>query len=403
MTRVVIVTPLPPQQVGEAPYAARLIQGLLKSEKIQITALTGEIAAPIDNASNIEYAKIWNGRSLLYPLRLFREITKRRPHLVHVQFGPYGKVYGGLFGEPMLILLALLRFNGIPTTVTLHSTWLPHQVETRAKTYGFLSRLRMLARPMFKLYMHILRLGTRTIQLSTSKEQSKLREYFLREYEWEVSDVLEIPHPFVTDITLENAIHAAAELGLKDRLAVLVFGFIRRGKGIETAIRAIMKLRDEIPEVMLIIAGKPQDEQGMVYMSELVALVDDFKLSDNVRFDTRFIPEADVPLYYASSSLVLVPYTDSVGVSGPVHNYAILGTPFILSDAGYHNEEVLGGDVVLFESGNAEDLARKMQILLTDKSRRLELAKRQMQYALSEGWDLAVLRTLRNYRVTLEV
>jgi glycosyltransferase involved in cell wall biosynthesis len=402
MIRVAMISPLPPQKVGEAPYAAHLINGLVGTSRVNVVAITGEDAEPIGSPdSKIEQLPIWNGRSLFYPLRLLRQITKRRCHLVHVQFGPYGKVYGGLFGEVMLFLLILLRLAGVKTTITLHSTWMMRQVIERVKKYRILGRVSFLAAPFFHLYMKLLNWGTTTVQLSTTRENSALRRAFLREYGFNPRKVLEIPHPCMTLDERTDRESAAKSIGLEGKTVVLMFGFIRPGKGFETALKAIVHMKDQFPDIALLIAGRPQGLRGDEYLEELHKLANDLQVTDKVHFDTRFIPEEEVPIYFSASTLLLIPYTESIGASGPIHNYAGYGVPIVASDAGFHNRESLGGNLVLFKSGNSDSLAQTLIDLLNQPDVLDDIGQKQVQYAKHENWRLAVDRTIRNYQRTM--
>lgn len=403
MLHVVMISPLPPEETGESPYTARLIRELVKEYNLKVTAIAGTEAEPLDESEKrIETKPIWNGRDVLYPFTLLKRVAKLRPHVVHVQFGPHGKVYGGLFGEPMLLFLILLKLTGINTTVTLHSTWMPQQVEERVEKYGFLSRFSFLARPAFKLYMKLLDWGTATIMLSTSATNSELRKQFLHHYKINPTKVLEIPHPCRTDVEIHDKEDAVRRLGLQDKDVILVFGFIREGKGLDIAIKAMEKLRETNPDALLLIAGRPNDEAGQEYLGKLKALVYERGVQNSVQFDTRFIPEEEVALYFSAASVVLVPYTESVGASGPVHSYAAYGTPIVAANVGYHMKGALNGSLILFESENSQDLAKKVKGILSHKNLATKTGTIHQEYAKKETWRRAALRTLRNYAKTMK-
>ncbi|MGM0687643.1 MAG: glycosyltransferase [Promethearchaeati archaeon] len=404
MLHVVMISPLPPQETGESPYTARLIRELVKEFGLKITAIAGKEAEPLDDSSNqIETKAIWDGRDLLYPFKLFKRISEIGPHLVHVQFGPHGKIYGGLFGELMLLLLVFLKAAGINTTVTLHSTWMPAQVEERVEKYGILRHFSFLARPAFKLYMKVLDWGTTTIQLSTSTMNSELKQRFLQHYGIKSDKVLEIPHPCRKNVQIQDRQKAAKKLGLEDKEIVLVFGFIREGKGLELAIRSMELLQELSPDALLLIAGRPKDREGKKYLRELKSLTRKLRLEDYVHFDTRFIPEEEVPLYFSSASVILVPYTESVGASGPIHNYAAYGTPIVAADVGYHMRGALGGSLVLFETGDTRDLAHTVNKVLSNKDFAIQTGNKHRNYAAKETWRRAAFRTLRNYAKSLKL
>ncbi|MHA2265372.1 MAG: glycosyltransferase, partial [Candidatus Thorarchaeota archaeon] len=146
---------------------------------------------------------------------------------------------------------------------------------------------------------------------------------------------------------------------------------------------------------------KPTDVKGSTYLGELKHLSADLSIEDNVRFDVGFIPEERVPSYISAASVLLIPYTESVGASGPIHSFAAYGVPIVASDKGHHMPEALGGNLVLFSAGSSEDLSLKLYSALTDSSRTREMVERQIAYASRETWELAGKRTLQNYRITL--
>ncbi|MHA1936207.1 MAG: glycosyltransferase, partial [Candidatus Thorarchaeota archaeon] len=302
MIKAVMITTLPPQKTGESPYSASLIQKLAKTGKVVVTAIAGAEAYPLSSqGGTVETLGIWNGRSLAYPLTLFRRIKKIRPNIVHVQFGPHGAIYGGLFGEMMIFLLLLLRFAGIKTTITLHSTWMTDQVVKRIRKYWMVNRFSILGPPLFKLYMRLLSWGTNVIQLSTVKIGSALRDRFLQEYQINPNKVVETPHPCrKVDATL--SVHDASEkLGFVNRKAILIFGFIRPGKGLEVALNAMSIVKESVPSAILLIAGKPLDEEGKKYLLQLKEICRKQNLQNHVRFDSEFIPDEELPVYFGGS------------------------------------------------------------------------------------------------------
>ncbi|MFW9799924.1 MAG: glycosyltransferase [Candidatus Thorarchaeota archaeon] len=402
MIRVAMISPLPPQRTGEAPYTARLIKSIVRSGEVRVMAYAGEEANPIQTSEDlVETFAIWKGRSLTYPFVLMKHINEKRPHLVHVQFGPHGKVYGGMFGEVMLVLLILLRLVGIRTTVTLHSTWMPWQVKARIKKRRILGRFAFLASPLFRLYMWLFNKGTSTVQLSTVREDSMLKKQFLKTYRFDPEKVLEIPHPCSQADPTRTQKASADSMGLRGRRVILVFGFIRPGKGLDIAVRAMVQIKEALPDVVLLIAGRPQSIEGRRQLDEIHSLVLQLDLQTVVRFDTRFIPEEEVPGYFDASTLLLVPYTESVGASGPIHGYAGYGVPILASDAGYHNRESLGGNLFLFRAGDPNDLSKKLIEVLSSPELRTTISKKQLEYVRRETWNLAAMRTLRNYKKTL--
>lgn len=401
--RIAIISPLPPEKPGESIYTARLIEELAKYENFEIIAIAGKTADSLNiQIGRVETAPIWNGRSLLYPLKLWRYIKKKGVHLVHVQFGPHGEVYGGLFGECMLLLLLLLKKTGVKTTVTLHSTWMLEDVKKRIQETPKIRKLSILSSVVFGLYMKLLDWGTNTIQLSTAKIGSTLKKRFLQEYGISKDKVLEIPHPCTKASERVQREDAKSRLGCISKEIVLVFGFIRRDKGIHVAIDAIKKVSETVPNVLLLVAGKPFDSDGEAYLKELYQLLEDYDLSDNVLFNTEFIPEDKIPVYFSAASIILAPYTESVGASGPLHTAAGYGVPIVASDAGLHIGEILGGNVLTFQMNNPVDLSKKLSYLLMNREIAKQIGDNLIKYSESEAWDTAAKRTSIYYRMTID-
>jgi len=398
MFKVVMISPLPPESPGEAPYTASLIDKLAINDNVRIFAIAGPSANELPNASGrVTTMNIWRGRSILYPFTLLKAIAKIRPHIVHVQFGPHGAVYGGFFGEPMILLLMLLRLIGIDTTITLHSTWMTDQVEERISSYRRMSRFSFLAKAMIRIFMKLLIVGTNGIQLSTVRNNSLLKRKFIQEYNLLDEEVYEIPfpcNPVQNDLDTAKSLQL---LSLDGKSVVLIFGYIRRGKGLEVALEALKKVKQEITNVVLLIAGKVQDSESVEYLVQLKQLRKQLGLEEIVRFDSHYIPDEEVLIYFSAASVILVPYTESVGASGPIHNYAGYGKPIVAADVGYHMREALGGILTLFKNWDSDDLADKVITLLNDTKLRKELGNKQCKYMANETWDIAAKRTMRNY------
>ena len=90
---------------------------------------------------------------------------------------------------------------------------------------------------------------------------------------------------------------ARRQLGVKGNVA-LFFGHVRPFKGLDIALRAWRELKSE---VTLVAAG----EAWWKSEEEYRALAKDLK---NVRFDFRFIPDAEIATYFAAADVVLAPY-----------------------------------------------------------------------------------------------
>jgi len=86
-------------------------------------------------------------------------------------------------------------------------------------------------------------------------------------------------------------------LGLQGNVA-LFFGHVRPFKGLDVALRAWRLLKTE---VTLVVAGEAWWKGEAEYRALAEGL-------ENVRFEFRFIPDAEMATYFAAADVVLAPY-----------------------------------------------------------------------------------------------
>lgn len=90
---------------------------------------------------------------------------------------------------------------------------------------------------------------------------------------------------------------ARKTLGLSGNIA-LFFGHVRPFKGLDLALRAWRELKQD---VTLVVAGEAWWKGEEEYRALAAGLT-------NVRFDFRFIPDAEIATYFAACDVVLAPY-----------------------------------------------------------------------------------------------
>lgn len=169
-----------------------------------------------------------------------------------------------------------------------------------------------------------------------------------------------------------------------DKLVVIFPGGLQWHQGLDIAIRALPKVRAELPRVEFHIYGdgnaKPQ----------LVSLAADLGLNGSVRFFDP-VPVRQVAGLMADADLGIVPKrADSFGneaYSTKIMEFMSVGVPVVVSktriDQYYFNDSV----VRFFESGNSEALAEAMIEVLRDRALRERLVANASAYAAQNSWD----------------
>ena len=113
------------------------------------------------------------------------------------------------------------------------------------------------------------------------------------------------PHPiydhFGKRLTKEMA---CAELVLDPQNDyMLFFGLVRAYKGLDLLIDAMAKVKDELPNLYLLVAGEFYEDEA-TYRKQIEAN----GLTDRIIIRNEFIADADLPKYFGAADLIAQPY-----------------------------------------------------------------------------------------------
>ena len=169
-----------------------------------------------------------------------------------------------------------------------------------------------------------------------------------------------------------------------DKPVVLFFGLLRPYKGLDVLLRAWQGIED----AELWIVGMPR--------MDLTRLLAD--APPNVRFVPRFIPDPELPAYFARADLVVLPYLEA-DQSGVLFTALAFGKPLLLSDVGGFPEVAATGAARTVPAGDSAALGEALRELLADPAARSAMAERARAAAAGPySWDAIAQRTLELYR-----
>ena len=140
---------------------------------------------------------------------------------------------------------------------------------------------------------------------------------------------------------------------------VVAWGRVQYEKGFQVLVRAIAELRQRIPEVRAVIAGRGS------YLPELQTQIDVEGVTDIVDL-AGFVPDDDLRAILRRAGCVIIPSLyEPFGIVALEGMAA--GAPTIVARTGGLAEIVEGtGAGLLFEPGNHHDLAHRIESVLTD-------------------------------------
>ena len=164
---------------------------------------------------------------------------------------------------------------------------------------------------------------------------------------------------------------------------VLCFGLMRPYKGLELLLAAWRG----IERAELWVVGMPRMDIASLRAAAPA----------NVRFDARFISDAELRGYFRRADLVVLPYREAEG-SGVLFTALAFGKPLLVSDAGAFAELAATGAARAFPAGDARALHAALRELLADPAELAALAERARRAARERfAWDDIAARTLALY------
>ena len=158
---------------------------------------------------------------------------------------------------------------------------------------------------------------------------------------------------------------------------------------LEKFFNVIVGARDNIPlkpnpDMVLLIAGKPWENDFAVYQE----IIDKNNLAENIILHTKFILHKDVEYYYSASDLVVLPYK-KIYQSGVLMMTLSYERPALASNLPPLKEVVIDNENgFLFKSEDINDLAKKLNFILSDKEN-LQRIQKNGSISINEkfNWD----------------
>ena len=316
------------------------------------------------------------------------------PDLVHLEYStiPNGR-YGGLLGESLFILFLLLKLVHIPLYITLHSLWLPDQAEERIYEKTEKKILSRFGRWYLKIFTYFLSRFPQKLFLLVNIKGSKLAEEFCRAYHIPKSRVKEEVH----GVWVEKP-SIGSEREKSSRLVCL--GVLNPSKGYEFTIEAMRKVSKQFPESSLLIAGSAPPtniDEGSKYIEKLRSMVKEYRLSESVIIEERYITDEEFNEYLSTSAIAILSYLRTVGGSGIMHKAMTYRVPIVVTGSGLHFEE-LSQFIAIVPPKNADALANEIIRILGSENYRTSLIRNYERYISDHDWAVVTKDNFEEYR-----
>ncbi len=170
---------------------------------------------------------------------------------------------------------------------------------------------------------------------------------------------------------------------LKDKLNIegpvlLYIGRIAKYKGVHDIIKAYQIAKKEIPDLNLVMGGKPDFTMEKNYKDWQQKYKD-------IHF-IGFVSEKEIPIYYTMGDIFVTYSYASEGFGLTPIEAIACGTPVICSSIGAY-KEVLQEHVIFVPPKNPPQLAKEIVMLLKDDLRRKTLIKNAQNFIKKYTWN----------------
>jgi glycosyltransferase involved in cell wall biosynthesis len=199
--------------------------------------------------------------------------------------------------------LIVARAFNTPLVADLHENYV-EEMRVGMKEGGWRERIIRALIPLWrweKLERFCLREADKVLTVVDESKNHFVQKYLIQP--GRVAVVMNVEDLEVFDnIEIDEGIYDA----YKNRFVISYVGGFGQHRGLETALRAMPKVLEQIPDAILLLVGKG----SKIYMDSLEKLSKELNIEKNVVF-TGWVDFKYVPSYLAASSVCLVPHSAS--------------------------------------------------------------------------------------------
>jgi len=206
------------------------------------------------------------------------------------------------------------------------------------------------------------------------------REELVREWGIAPEKVVNLIDGVDTDVFCPcSRSEARRELGISDDVRLVVYlGLFNHYQGVDLLLDVIGRVKGAAPDVRFLLMGFPD--------AEYRRKAREMGIDDIITFTGR-VPYDRAPLYLSAGDLAVSPKLALTEANGKLFNYMACGLPTVVFD-NQINREILGGEGIYVEHGNAPQMADTIIATLYDDERMISLSKQVRERAITiHSWN----------------
>jgi len=215
----------------------------------------------------------------------------------------------------------------------------------------------------------------------------------------DVVDVIPHGHYLHAITSLPEKSLSRSSLGLlAGSKVILFFGQIKEVKGLDLLLDAMPAVLANVPEAILLVAGRPWKCEFSRYQQQ----IDRLGIEANCVTHIRFIPDNEVANYYAAADIVVLPYR-CIYQSGVLLMAMSYQKPVLVSDLPGMLDIVQDGVTgFVFKKNDKDSLAEKLSTVLVEDGMRHCVSENGYEYVVNHhDWNAIGHQTAALYKILL--
>ena len=378
--KICFVSAFPPSKLALNEYGYHIARELQTDPLVSLTVLGDELGEDLSELPEFNVQRTWKVNRICNHWKLLKTLREIRPNVVwfNLIFSSFGSKDSPLAAFSGLTLPAATRMAGYYTHVTLH-----HLMD-----FIDLDDAGVRNKKLFKLAGQV---ATRAILMANSVSvllpayrRTLIDKYRGENIHFRAHGILSARPEYPEFSRRGNPEHR-----------ILAFGKWGTYKRCELLIECFEdEILKRMPNTRLVIAGSNNGNAP----GYIESLRERYKSNPRVEF-MGYIPEEQLPDLFATSSLMVLPYTSATGASGVAHLAAQYGVPIVSSDIPDFREmcENEGLAIKFFPVGDKAVMAEQIIELLQNEEEQHEMAEQNFSAALRMTMPQIIRQYLRSF------
>jgi len=374
--KICLVTAFPPSRQGLNEYGYHIATELRRDPLLSLTVLADEVDGAVE-LDGFDVLRCWKFDHLGNAPRLWKAVRDIKPDVVwfNLLFSTFGNNPMAAFSG--LTVPVLSRLGGHYTHVTLH-----HLIDNiDLKDAGV--RFPRLYRGAGYLATRMLLMANSISVLLPAYRRTLIDKYRGENVHFRAHGILSARPEAPNHSQRGNPEHR-----------ILAFGKWGTYKRLDLLLEAFKELLSQRSDVKLIVAGS-NHPMTPGYVETVAQTVKD---NSHIEF-TGYVTEQKIPELFRSSSFLVLPYSSATGASGVAHLACEFGVPIV--SAGIQDFREMAWDegiaIEFYETGDAHDLASRMNDLLNDGQKMREMSEQNFSAALRMTMPQIIRQYLRAF------